>query len=253
MLENTHQIMYSTKTIHKYINPNYPQVYNTVGDPYKSNNQLNELPARWKNKQFVIPKIPKNAQNGYFYKLKYNSEPYIELAEKYAQTQPLEKRMLGFGSHDACKRGEFTSSKATERYRSVVKQEMIQAERNKDRGKERKYIEKWKASCRTWIPPRDRNGQNLKFPTYLYDYGRTNVTEYSPNSSRDSFYKPPKHAQVDARLKGKDTLRRLGSYRPMSASIGEQAWQYNYVKPKYGNTHTITSFFDKGHLEVKGV
>lgn len=29
--------MYSTKSIHKNLNPNYPQTYTSIGDPYKSN------------------------------------------------------------------------------------------------------------------------------------------------------------------------------------------------------------------------
>lgn len=244
--------MYSTKTIHKYVNPNYPQVYNTIGDPYKGRSH-EELPARWKNKQFVIPKIPQNAHNGYFFKLQYHSEPYKELGEKYAQTQPLDKRLLGFGSHDAFRRDEFSSTKATDRYRSVVKQELVQAEKYRDKDVEKKRVEKWRARQEQWQPPKDRNGTQLKFPKHLYDYGRSCVTHYSPTSSRDSFYKSPKHAPIDPSLKGKDNLRRLGSHRPMSATIGEMAWHYNYVKPKYGNTHTITSFFDKGHLKVEGV
>jgi len=241
--------MYSTKTIHPHINPNYKLVYNTIGDPYKVTRD--QLPERWKSKQFLIPKIPKNEHNGYFRKLKYHAEPYIELGEKYTKTQPLDQRKLGFGSHDAYKSSEFTSTKATDRYRSLVHKELIQSERSKDKIKEKMLLDKWKSRQRKWVPPKDLCGTELKFPKHLYDYGKSNVTPYNPNSSRDSFYKAPIHAPI---TKGKGAeLRRLGSHRPMSASIGEKAWEYNYVKPRYGNTHTISSFFDKGHLEIQGV
>ena len=72
--------MYSTKTIHKNINPNYKGSYTSIGDPYSGNNEL--LPSRWKEKQFVTQKFPKNAENGLFVKLRYNSEPYTESGEK---------------------------------------------------------------------------------------------------------------------------------------------------------------------------
>ena len=75
--------MYSTKTIHKNINPNYPQGYTSIGDPYNGNHD--KLPDRWKEKQFVTQKLPKNADNGLFVKLKYNSEPYIEMSERVSR------------------------------------------------------------------------------------------------------------------------------------------------------------------------
>lgn len=240
--------MYSTKTIHKYVNPNYPQVYNTIGDPYKGTRE--ELPDRWKNKQFVTQRCPKNSGNGFFIQLQYHSEPYIDLGEKYCKTQPLEKRKLGFGSHDAYKSGEFTSTKATDRYRSLVKQETSMMDKNRDIEKERRLIQKYKSQ--KWVVPKNREGNNLNFPSYMYDVGRTNVTPFSPKSSRDSFYELPKHAAVDPKLKGKDNLRRLGTHRPMSATVGEMAWKFNYTKPQYGNTNTIDKFFDKGHLSCKG-
>jgi len=49
--------MYSTKTIHKNINPHYPQGYTSIGDPYSGNNDT--LPSRWKEKQLVTQRFPK--------------------------------------------------------------------------------------------------------------------------------------------------------------------------------------------------
>mmetsp|Transcript_18684 Transcript_18684/g.27052 ORF Transcript_18684/g.27052 Transcript_18684/m.27052 type:complete len:242 (-) Transcript_18684:132-857(-) len=240
--------MYSTKTIHKNINPLYPQTYTSIGDPFKSS--LDELPGRWKQKQFVTQKCPQNAENGNFVKLQYQPEPYTEIAEQYTKTQPLDKRKLGFGSHDAFKRGEFTSTKATDRYRYLVRQESKLLEAHRDAMKEKELIKKLKSQRRK--PPKDKFGNNLKETEFLYDIGRTHVTEYSPSSTYDSYYNLPKHAPINPKWKGKDPIRRLGLHRPMSATIGELAWRHKYGKPEYGQTNCVDKFFDRGHLECKG-
>ncbi len=240
--------MYSTKSIHKDINPNFQQTYTSIGDPYKSS--LEELPGRWKKKQFVTQRCPQNAQNGFFMKLSYHSEPYTERAEEYRKSQPLEKRKLGFGSHDAFKSGEFTSTKATERYRTVVRNESNLYTRHRDEDKEKKLLEKLKSRPREL--PKDKFGNNLVVPENLYDIGRTHITRYNPNSTHDSFYKIPKHAFVDPKLKGYDPIRRLGSHRPMSTTVGEYAWTHNYGKPEHGQINCVDKFYDKGHIECKG-
>lgn len=202
------EAMYSTKTIHKNLNPNYPQGYTTIGDPYNGNND--KLPSRWKEKQFVTQKLPKNADNGLFVKLKYNSEPYIEMSERvsavsaheslsfvlrrlcvlpppdpswsssvhdmplsgqYSKTQPLKHRKLGFGSRDASKTGEFTCHKTTERYRTAVRQEQNLLEAHRDEGRERALLDGLPRGPP--VPPKDRDGTSLTMPTFMYDIGRT--------------------------------------------------------------------------------
>mmetsp|Transcript_24588 Transcript_24588/g.51191 ORF Transcript_24588/g.51191 Transcript_24588/m.51191 type:complete len:242 (-) Transcript_24588:16-741(-) len=240
--------MYSTKSIHKHINPNYPQTYNSIGDPYKGS--LESLPDRWKQKQFVTQKFPKNADNGFFVKQAYHPEPYIEIAEKYSQTQPLEKRKLGFGSHDASKTGEFTCSKSTERFRSLVKHEKRLMDKHRIQAKEKELLEMMKrVSVKS---PKDRYGKKLHSTRFLYDVGRSSVTEYNPNSARDSFYNLPKHAKVETEWGGKDPIRRLGSHRPSSATIGEYAWKHKHGKPEHGVINGVQKFYDRGHLECKG-
>lgn len=234
--------MYSTKTIHKNINPNYPQGYTTIGDPYSGNND--KLPSRWKEKQFVTQKLPKNADNGLFGKLKYNSEQYIEMSERYSKTQPLADRKLGFGSRDASKTGEFTCWKTTERYRSAVKQERGLLEAHRDAGRE--------AALRRRLPrgapqaPRDRDGRSLDLPRFMYDVGRCTdaAAPYDPKSTRDCFYNLPTHAKGD--------IRRLGGHRPSSAAIGEYAWKHKYGRPEHGSSNGCKKFYDKGHLDVPG-
>ena len=95
-------------------------------------------------------------------------------------------------------------------------------------------------------PPKDKFGNNLKEPGFLYDIGRTHITPYTPEDSHDSFYKVPKHAPV---VKGEDSVRRLGSHKTMNSVIGEKAWGHTYEKPEFGTVSYVEKFFDKGHLE----
>lgn len=212
--------------------------------------QIEALPGRWKKKQFVTQRRPQNSHDGYFYKVNYQHEPYTEIAEQYRKTQPLEKRKLGFGSHDAWKSGEFTSTKATERYRDVVKKESKQFDKEKTSDSNiSKLIKKLDQQRH---PPKDKLGNDLKEPKFLYDIGRTHVTSYTPNSTHDSFYRLPKHAAVNPKLKGKDPVRRLGKLKTMSSAIGEQAWSHDYGKPEYGVVSYVEKFYDRGHIECKG-
>jgi len=124
------------------------------------------LPERWKKKQILVDHMPKNAQNGFFTKLEHRPDPYTELAEQYTKTQPLEKRKLGFGSHDAYKSGEFTSTKATERYRDVVKRESKLLDfRRRNNEKEKAALEKFRSIERAG--PKDRFGNHLKEPKFF--------------------------------------------------------------------------------------
>jgi hypothetical protein len=180
--------------------------------------------------------------------LHYQNDSYTEIAEQYSKTQPLADRKLGFGSHDASKTGEFTSTKATERYRDVVRNESKHLRGSGP--EEAKLLEKIRSKPRE--PPKDKWGRNLEEPKYLYDIGRTRITPYTPNSTHDSFFSLPKHAPVNPKLKGKDCVRRLGSHRPMSASIGEDAWSHRYNKPEFGQVSCVEKFYDRGHIECKG-
>lgn len=202
------------------------------------------MPGRWKKKQFVTQRCPQNAHNGLFYKLQYQTDPYTEIAEQYSKTQPLTQRKLGFGSHDAFKSGEFTSTKATERYRDVVRNESKHIDRNQNELTGKELSRKTKAPQ----PPKDKWGKDLKQPRFLYDIGRTQVTSYTPSTTHDSFYNLPKHAPVNPKWKGKDPIRRLGSHRPMSSTVGEHSWDHEYGKPEFGQVSRCDKFFDRGHI-----
>ena len=216
-------------------------------------NFTEKLPGRWKEKQFVTQRCPQNASNGFFTKLQYQPEQYTELAENFRKSQPLDKRKLGFGSRDAFKPGEFTSTKATERYRDTVKNESKLLRRNQNGSSlSDEAVKKVKSFAEARQPPKDKLGNALQEPKFLYDIGRSNVTPYTPNNTHDSFYSLPKHAPVNPKLKGADPIRRLGSHKPMSTTIGEQAWAMKYDKPAFGAVSYVEKFYDRGHIECKG-
>ena len=232
--------MYSTKTIHKNLNPNYKASYTSIGDPYKSS--IEKLPSRFKSKQFVTQRYPKNADAGFFTKLNYVEEEYNDNAEKYSETFPLDERKLGFGSRDANKRGEFTSTKATDRFRETLKQE-FKAMRSKDLaatgdGSEENAEKQILEAALTPEPaePKNREGEKLKLPKYLYDIGRTQCTPFDPHHQKDRFYNIPYHAKVTTMQQsgGAEDIRRLGTHAPMSQSIGARAWAVKYTKPEFG-------------------
>jgi hypothetical protein len=160
----------------------------------------------------------------------------------------LDKRKLGFGSHDASKSGEFTCYKATQRYRSVVKQENKLAELHRNAANEKQLLAIRDVPT---LPPKDRNGKALKSPEFMFDVGRSCVTKYNHKNAHDSFYTIPKHAKVNAEWQGKDPLRRFGNHRPSSATIGEHAWSYKYAKSEHCR-RTRDDCFDHGHLECTG-
>ena len=232
--------MYSTKTIHKNINPNYKASYTSIGDPYKSS--IEKLPSRYRSKQFVTQRYPKNADAGFFTKLNYVEEEYNDNAEKYSETFPLDERKLGFGSRDAMKRGEFTSTKATDRFRETLKQE-FKAMRSKDLAvaddtSKENASEQNVTPLRPEAPaePKNREGETLRLPKFLYDIGRTQCTPFDPSHQKDRFYNIPHHAKVTEMKKsgGAEDIRRLGTHGPMSQSIGARAWAIKYSKPEFG-------------------
>ena len=168
---------------------------------------------------------------------------------QYSKTQPLDTRKLGFGSRDASKSGEFTCLKATERYRSVVKQENKLMESHRDKANEEKILQQ--IPDKAPVPPKDRDGKSLNIPMQ-YDIGRSTNSfsrgkggdAYDPKSTRDCFYSLPKHAKGD--------IRRLGTHRPSSAAIGAGAWGAKYSRPEHGSRNGVETMWDRGHLEVSG-
>lgn len=91
--------------------------YITIGDPYKPKRK--DKDSRRAGKQFTT-NPPKTGV--FFGGYKYMPTKYQQ-SNPYFVTQPPEKRKLGFGSHDAVKRDEFSNQIATEQYRETLRHE----------------------------------------------------------------------------------------------------------------------------------
>jgi hypothetical protein len=161
--------------------------------------------------------IPNNAENGNFGKLTYAPSVFKE-SNMYLSTQPLEKRVKGFGSHDASRRDEFTSSVRTEQYRQSIRKE-TQALPHTDLVLEDELD---RAQSAPSSPAMLMSASGTLRRETLYDIGRTKVTEFDPKSTKDRFYKSG----------GKD--RQLGTYQPSSTIIGNSAWNTEYKPPSHG-------------------
>ena len=106
--------MYSTKELF----PKKAHSYITIGDPYQKKSAGAD--PRRQGKQFVNNPARSGVHFGGY---KYMPTKYQQ-SNPYFVTQPPEKRKLGFGSHDAVKRDEFSNQIAMEQYREALKKEM---------------------------------------------------------------------------------------------------------------------------------
>lgn len=217
--------MYSSRRLNKNLVDG--NKYITVGDPYVD--QGKTVPERWQKKQFAVKSRPENAENGFFSKLSYAGGSY-QPNILYIQTQPLEKRKKGFGTRDAFKTDEFTSVARTEQYRETLRREaeIFTKHRNPEED-DRKLREH---------EDQQRRRREAMGSTFLYDVGRTRVTEFDPRKTRDSHY------SFDT-TRGRD----VGGYRPTSMDIGENSWDCEYKPPASGAVSQIKQFYDKGHLQ----
>jgi hypothetical protein len=176
-----------------------------------------------------------------FTKLKYpEKNEYIE-DTRYALSQPLDKRKLGFGSHDAKRRDEFSNATRTEQYRATIKREKGNSDRTADQLQDslRALIEERAANGAPESTTQSGGGFSYSDTCMQYDIGRTRVTEFDPKSNRDKYYKFSNERE-----------RRYGGIKPVSAQIGDGCWRYNYQPPMHGGRSEVKNFVDKGHLVV---
>lgn len=227
--------MYSTHMLNK--NMVDGNKYISVGDPYKDPPiNMFRQDKKGENKPMVVHMIPQNADGGHFSKLRYASCNYHE-TNRYMQTQPLDKRHKGFGSKDAHRRDEFSSSIRTEQYRETLRKELILMKKQQAIAKAIKGRD-----VLDDLPVNKANmSESGKRTRPLYDIGRTKVTEFDPKASRDRHYKFDN-------AKG----RKSGPYRPESFVVGSSAWDVTYKPPSNGATSQVKNFFDNSHLKVAG-
>jgi hypothetical protein len=216
-----------------------------VGDPYKS--ELDQLPGRWREKQFQGNRIAQNAGDGYFGNSQmvgkggkaftYVSDPFVEQMP-YQKTQPADKRKLGFGTHDAARRDEFAQTIRTEQYRETLRaeQKLLDGQRNEEL--ENSILAKAAKSmaARTFVEGKSEISA-------LYDVGRTCTTEFDPHYARDQFY------NISVAY---TRPKRMGSLTSSSSAIGEGCWGHKYSKPEHGSISPTKTFYDRSHLRTTG-
>lgn len=207
--------IYTTKTQ----NPKKADSYVSLGSPYGIKKQV---PPRAKGKQFLVAKLKPNQGN--FGANTYTECPY-DSGSTYLNKQPLETRKLGFGSHDAKRRDEYSNQARQNQYK-----EKIKAEEKFLDGILKKQVEDGE------IPEIDPNAPSAEdieankqqwfqanVPTFLYDIGNSDVgtTPLCNKCSRETFL--CKHrVQQDLNRSPK----RLGGDSVASSTYG------SFMKPK---------------------
>lgn len=216
--------MYSEKVFHKKI-PCEAGRYITIGDPYKDTDK--SVPERWKNKQMSVPSNPENAGGGYFGLM---GRPFIYVPDRYAaqvpyaKSQPYEKRRLGFGTHDASKRDEFTHRIRADQYRELLKREkrlLVNPSHIPQIVDDTEAFEL-------------RKQAGLEEPKHLYDLGKSRDTPFNPKLARDAFY----HRR----------MTRRGPYRTASQEVGDHSFSSINQQERYAKNHSTSAFYSNGHI-----
>lgn len=167
---------------------------------------------------------------GHFSDKKYTPEKYIPV-KSYRETQP-GARPNGFGGGDASRRDEFAATIRTEQYRESLKKEARVMQRQYDPAQQAAVARELEEESK----PKERK--------FLYDVGKTAVTEFDAKSGKDIHYVPK--LGPNSRTSGK----RMGGAWSSSGSIGAGAWETKLTKPEHGNIAPTKNFNDRGHLQM---
>lgn len=217
--------------------PNYKnkniqsESYVSIGDPYNDPHRRSKVNSRFAGKQMQT-NPPKNTSGniGHFTKFTYNIDMFQDKSG-YTKSQPLDKRKLGFGSHDAARRDEFTTAIRTEQYREQLVGELKH--------------QKVGAAIVADTGVADRSfPQGLTEVRHLYDIGRKQETAFDPKSSVDTFYNA---LTCKSRQRGE---RRTGGAFLSSTVVGEgtKGLDHGKCKSEHGHVRKTKTFFDRSHL-----
>lgn len=193
----------------------------------------------------MVPGKPTNSGGGYFGLMgrafDYMPDKYVEQLP-YGKREPFAERKLGFGTHDASKRDEFTQRIRTEQYRDLLKRE----KRLLGGGK---ALEARVKQAHAKLGAEQKRNEDLRkavgldAPNHLYDIGRSRETKFDPKMHRDRFY--------NTHSAHKREMRR-GGYRTASQDIGDGAWAVTRTE-HFGRSHATRAFYTQSHLEVQDI
>lgn len=137
---------------------------------------------------------------------------------------------MGFGTHDANKKSEFTMQIPTERYREHMKIEgKMDIEQARATGG---LPEDYRTMTHTLQqhPPED----------FVYDYGKEKITKYCQKCHREMYYCKHDHT-------GEKRLNPM--YAPMSTDFGYKCNDQSYYDDKEFAKRSVTAgFFDHSHI-----
>jgi hypothetical protein len=236
--------MYTTKCQNK---NNINTSYISIGDKYNDPAKRNVPSSRFKGTQFrTNPAKNTSGGIGYFTKFDYSAGNTYKDTLGFMKEQPIDQRKLGFGSHDASKRGEFTTTIRTEQYREqlvseatkVVKLPSDLTDQDGDGD-----VDELDLMIRNQKEARKLPG-TLKTAKHLYDIGRSQETEFDPKCKVDTYYNA---------LACKSRVREdrvLGSHRTSNNDFGGgvAGKDMSEYKPKHGRISTTSQFYDRGSL-----
>ena len=225
--------MYTTKVF----NPKVADSYLNIGDPYSK--QSTQEP-RLKGKQFQTTPSKSGQLAGFFSPFGYATDSYQD-SNKYIITQPREQRKLGFGTHDANRRDEFTLDIRAKQYRQLMAQE---------KSWEKRFIARRGVQSAPAGAAEQKDALEVltdsfqtQIPGLQYDIGRApdGVTPDCAKCERDTFYCPHR-----LHLSGDDCKRRhdgrshyAESFQGKSIAQGHQ--QFTHLS-------ALDDFFDHNHL-----
>lgn len=184
--------------------------------------------------------MPQNAGDGYFgfagKAFTYQGDKFQEY-RPYLSIEPPDKRKLGFGTHDASRRDEFSQTIRTEQYRETLTKESRALGDVAESDDVKALKEKTAKEPREFVAGKEE----IK---HLYDVGRNVHTEFDPKNGREKFYSIT-HGIVHE--------KRMGGLRTASQDIGDGAWHYTYQKPEFSTPSQVKNFFDNSHLDSSGL
>mmetsp|Transcript_20588 Transcript_20588/g.65682 ORF Transcript_20588/g.65682 Transcript_20588/m.65682 type:complete len:253 (-) Transcript_20588:247-1005(-) len=215
--------MYSTKSVHKMAGASF------LGGKYVDPHKREGKSSRTSGKQFVVahPKQGNASNPGVlFSKLpgEKRADPY-DTGNGFLKSHPPESRKLGFGSHDAPKKGEFLSSQRTAQYKeTMMANEAMERDQVFRKGgieHQISQLEERMKSLEAEHPglsqERSEDDYVGKVPRRLYDIGRSEqgTTETMLKDGRDQFFsqrrcakhEKPRHVQRLATTTGDYGLR----------------------------------------------
>ncbi|KDO28378.1 hypothetical protein SPRG_06617 [Saprolegnia parasitica CBS 223.65] len=221
----------------KELNKNIAKSYLSVGDPYRDPHIIEGKSDRHKSKQFqTAPAKDTCDGKGYFERKIYASDPLVD-GVMYLKTQPPETRKAGFGTKDASRRDEFMSHVRTEQYRETLHREDTIAQTGIAKHRATHPDEEDEDA----IDAKHQFPEGLKETKFLYDIGRTQVTEFNQKSHRDTFY--------TLRTGNSQFRRNNGHFVLSSESVGVGASQVGNNGTHARNACT-KQFYDHSHLHT---